>query len=457
MSASLASFPVNDVPCGGPLNEHDGCQLIFPYSDSARKLCFKCTKLSDPNLSESDRLKTEAFKSCQKCGLTGRNIANPCGTCTRRDLESEGLEDPVKEAARRARADKAQSMFHLHKPKPMMDLTNHPVGPTTPAQELSEIRISNKSACWTIIYTVRVDNRIDNRFGVNSYSADADETLLDVLDEILKHVNLKWTKLDGNFVSLTAKYCELGFKNNFRISPEAVTFTVKGLYQFYAARSDRALALGKDSTKTKGLAKGTFMEMEVLVSNAEYLKSVQHFAIDDDDDDSDIVEVSSTGKRKKKNQDKMSLTKRLKTQVVLLKSSFTPGVTYSGAPGPSGAPVDAFAFIKFTIIDCVIDPDTGVATLDEARSVKTGKISKSPLSGVRQIDLGKSKDVFKLTMTGVPGTYVAKFFFDVGRGRGNGLEANEVLLLHDLVRLKRLALFRDQFMQTARDTNTEVS
>jgi hypothetical protein len=56
--------------------------------------------------------------------------------------------------------------------------------------------------------------------------------------------------------------------------PEATTQTVKGLYQFYAARSDRQLALGKDNVKTKGLAKGTYMSMEVIINS--HLVSRKH-------------------------------------------------------------------------------------------------------------------------------------------------------------------------------------
>ncbi|KAJ7231475.1 hypothetical protein B0H12DRAFT_1239951 [Mycena haematopus] len=355
------------------------------------------------------------------------------------DLEAEGFEDPAKEALRRSRSERAQLMFGLIKPKPLADLSNHHIGPATSAQELSDIRLSNKSACWTV---VRVDNKIDSQFGISSYSVDPDETLPEVLNRILEHVNLKWTCLDGNYLSLTSKFCELGFKNNFRISPEAVTLTVKGLYQFYAARSDRVLALGKDNAKhTKGLAKGTYLEMELLVSKVEYLKNVQRLTDLDIEEDSD-TEASSSGKRRKKSQE-LPLSKRSKTQEQLHTRSYL-----------LCAPTD---FLKFTTIDCNIDAETGIATLDETRTVKTGKMEKGSLSGIRQADIGKSKDVFKLTINGLPGTYAAKSFFDVGQGRGKGLEANEVLLLHDLVRLKRLGLFRDQFMQAARDTCAEVS
>ncbi|KAJ7432082.1 kinase-like domain-containing protein [Mycena galericulata] len=109
------------------------------------------------------------------------------------------------------------------------------------------------------------------------------------------------------------------------------------------------------------------------------------------------------------------------------------------------------------MIECVIDTQTGAASLEQSRALKTGTIELRPLSGVRQIDLGKSKDVFKLTINGMPGVWVAKVFFDIGQGRGNALETNELLLLHDLVRLKRLNIFRDQFMHSARETSAEVS
>ncbi|KAJ7432083.1 hypothetical protein B0H11DRAFT_1940957 [Mycena galericulata] len=317
---------VNNVPCGGANNIHDGCQRIFIYSDPSRPLCFKCEKLSVPTLSDKDR---EDIEACHKCSITGKRVSDPCGSCDRRYLEEQGLEDPVKEAARLLRLQKAQTMFGTG--KPLVEVTNHPVGPTTSARELSEIRLTNKSALWTLVYQVRVDKQVDSRFGTQSYSADADEALDRVLLGMLEAINIKWIKIDGHFLELTAKHCELSFKNNFRITPEAQTLTVKSLFQFYAARSDRALALGPDNNKNrKGLAKGTYMEMEVIVSTEEYERTVNHMQILNnpalDNEDEDDVQEGSTKRKKKATANPAN--KRPNVQVTVLTSSFAPRATY---------------------------------------------------------------------------------------------------------------------------------
>jgi hypothetical protein len=63
----------------------------------------------------------------------------------------------------------------------------------------------------------------------------------------------------------------------------------------------------------------------------------------------------------------------------------------------------------------------------------------------------------QLTILGNPVAFVAKTCFDVGAGRGKKLEKNEIALMNDLVALKRLAIFRDQFFDKARTTGAEVA
>ncbi|KAJ7137647.1 kinase-like domain-containing protein [Mycena filopes] len=416
----MASVPLpqNLVPCGGLDNDQNGCQSVYPYSNSARVLCLKCQKLAQADLSEVDRAKIEAYRSCSKCG--------------------------VSEQRRIQRADRAQGMFNAGT-KPLVDVTNHKVGPTTSAQELTEIRGATKASRWTIIYQVRVDSKIDNTYGNQTYSAEAEEPLSLVLNGILEQVNLRWTKTDGHFIALTAKFCELAFKNNYRIPLEAATLTVRGLYMYYAGRNERVLALGKDTnTRTRGLAKGTFMEMEIIISKVDYLKSVRSM-IPPDESDSDSEQVPS--KRKSKgNGDQVA--KRSK-QAVVLTSRFAPQSAFSIA-----VPED---FIRYTVMECVIDSATGAATLDHSGGVKSGKMEIKTLAGIRAADLGKSKDVYKVNFLGEPGPWVAKKFFDVGQGSGKGLESNELNLCHDLVSQKRLATFRDLFMQSARENAAEVA
>ncbi|KAJ7098702.1 kinase-like domain-containing protein, partial [Mycena belliarum] len=53
--------------------------------------------------------------------------------------------------------------------------------------------------------------------------------------------------------------------------------------------------------------------------------------------------------------------------------------------------------------------------------------------------------------------FVAKVFFNIGQGRGKDLSQNELLLFKDMVRLKRLSFFRNQFMEAALDSGAEVS
>ncbi|KAJ7174331.1 hypothetical protein C8R46DRAFT_1031025 [Mycena filopes] len=300
---SSPALTVNNTPCGGAGNVHNGCQHILIYSNPSHFVCFQCEKLTVADLSDLERKSVEAYKSCSMCGLT--------------DNEENGLKDPGREAARIMCPEKSQKMFGTN-PQPLVERTNC-VG-------------ANRGASWTIIYTVRTDNKIDNQFGRQTYPAESDKPYLD----------------------------------NFRISPEATTLSVKNLYMHYLSRSDRQLALRKDNTKTnKGLPKGTYMDMEIIVDKISYLK---HVASIMSPIDTDKEEESQSKRKRRISQGSDNTVKRSKTSQVgvILSSSFAPGVTFNVA-----APKDS---IKFVAVTCTIDSNTGAVSMDKSHTVQTGKI-----------------------------------------------------------------------------------
>ncbi|KAJ7658517.1 hypothetical protein B0H17DRAFT_1145548 [Mycena rosella] len=189
--------PLNNLPCGGKDNEQDSCQHIFIYTDSSRILCFKC-------VSEKGAEAITNYKFRSKCGLTGSKVTDPCGICEHRETEAKGLANEAKEAARRARAAQAQLSFKTGS-KPMVDVTNHVVGPSTSMAELQDIWTSNKSACWTLTYKVCLDTKINGCFGTQTYAAYSDELIPAALDGMVKQINLHWTEYNGHELALLVK------------------------------------------------------------------------------------------------------------------------------------------------------------------------------------------------------------------------------------------------------------
>jgi hypothetical protein len=134
-----------------------------------------------------------------------------------------------------------------------------------------------------------------------------------------------------------------------------------------------------------------------------YLQSKRQPQEDDDDEP-----VISKGKRKVGANAPGPASKRVKSsgvslefyryffpmcsfiQVVILTSSFAPGVQFS-----VNVPQD---FIQFTTVTCKVDTETGAASLEQSCLVKTGKIETAELAGISAANLGKSKDVFKVSL-----------------------------------------------------------
>ena len=53
----------NEDPCGGHLNENNGCQITFARGQPGGGLCFMCLKLQDPALNK-DEIRVRSSPMC---------------------------------------------------------------------------------------------------------------------------------------------------------------------------------------------------------------------------------------------------------------------------------------------------------------------------------------------------------------------------------------------------------
>ncbi|KAJ7126923.1 kinase-like domain-containing protein [Mycena epipterygia] len=417
------SSAVNTLPCGGLGNTADGCTEIFPRAPPGL-LCQKCQKIK-----AATTIALQTLKSCQDCGVCGSMIENKlCGTCRRKALEDHGEEDADAAAAKLQRHDRIQRSLG----RPLQNVSNmHQTGAATSLQELETLRTASQKGNWTIFVTPRRGKSLDGQMGNATFIMPGVTPMQVALQRVVEHFDLH-------------DDCSLRFAGNISMDLETEDMTIQEVYTSYQKRPDRGLVVNE--TKKHKLPKGSSMIWELAINENRYNKRLQRL----------FGETESVlGTKRKSTLDSSAAPKRSRAGQILTSSFSGEDDDYSvlhKAPPPART-------VSFTIIRCKPDGHQGRQTLFEDLDPKaptctlklTGKIEENPL--ILSIgDRGKSKDVFKLFIENDNQVYVAKRFFDVGKGRGIiPRKTNRSLLSRDLIRIGRMRWFYREFEALAAD------
>ncbi|KAF8511042.1 hypothetical protein JB92DRAFT_2936599, partial [Gautieria morchelliformis] len=238
----------NITPCGGHDNEHDGCQMTFRRSLKKNLLCKKCVVLQAP-MSDMEQgayygLWFTNLTQCKDCSIYGTHVTSPCGTCTAKTLENEGLvnidkmalsNDRAVQMAKRVRKDSFNASLSPMKNQP---------GATTNEKELDDIRSGLGKA--------------SPELGSTSLTFTGSQTMQEVLRAAVAQISPQWT---GHLSHM---------------------FDLHKFYDTYAKGVDRAYFLTTTKEAT-WLTKGTFMCLEVFMNENKYLTQT---SVDNEDSDS---------------------------------------------------------------------------------------------------------------------------------------------------------------------------
>ncbi|KJA24709.1 hypothetical protein HYPSUDRAFT_53522 [Hypholoma sublateritium FD-334 SS-4] len=414
----------NSVPCGGEDNEKNGCQEIFPRNTA--DMCQKCKKLNAVGVSEADIKNMENFIVCSQCGICGRNIANPCGTCRRKDAEESGVLDSSKKAAADERHARAQKSFGTNRPSAFIppsqtqsfQAAQNAIGASTTPGALDTARSISLVSVWTINFHVRTDKAKngmrDKALGSGSIPFVGDTTMPDVMYGIIQQINPLWTKREGHTLDLIMSECELRFQDNSNFSQESQTMTVKDFYHYYLNRPDRYHLTNTD--KNVKMAKGTFIPLDIYIHDKRYLERIQQGL--------DMVTViQGAGKRSGQQKDKSMAP-------LFLRLKWTGDLRLPGKNLKKNKPA-----------------------LVETEYPMAGEIGQRAMI-IAGADRGRSKNVYKFTISDKPDQkYVAKSFIPAVIKD----HSNSVLILKELVRIKRLQMFAELFQDEADIMAVEIA
>ncbi|KAG8986355.1 hypothetical protein FRB90_004071 [Tulasnella sp. 427] len=452
---------INETPCGYEAKNGQwiGCNRAFPHSGiRTGDLCKKC-KIFFSAKSDLEREDAERLQQCEGCGLAGRKMPSTCGTCQR----NYGRSDPNKEAGAAARGTAMQSRVGGASRNALAnELTNtnlgslaHTVGPATPEVELERLRAARAAGSFSIVYSIVVhasNGKVaPNAFGRMTLLVETSESMQAILDQMVDQASEKWVK-NRTCIHLQTRDVELRFKGNRDIDEENLALTLSEFYSHYCNRVDRDAFI--PTAKSKGLAKGSFLEMELHVFSDKYesrtglegtttttqrSKRRRAQGSDDDDDDDDI----------------RGLTKRSASGSGPLVSKF---VRDSGIPSREAANAIQTKPILFRRVTVKIkDNESGQVSIHKSTKDENGDIAVTPIK-LSKSDRGRSKELYELAIAGSQIPYVAKRLLSKAPGEPVPILHEQYdLLLADLVRLVKGQMFVKRFESSADEYGVEPS
>nr|VWP01454.1 Lmo1883 protein [Ganoderma boninense] len=389
--------------------------------ESGGKLCFLCVKLQDPSLNGAEKAEIRStYIQCSECGICGTTVTDPCGTCRRAESYENGVSDNERDQAAHCRH--ATLELKLHKDKVDKVDSSAPVGTAVSLEELQTIRATQ--ALWS---------------------------------RILKEVNGRWIEFYS--APLLEEETSLRAPNNYVFPADNLVMTVAQWYQTYSRPEyrDTYIVLPKQTQrKGKSNSKAYAFSVELYINVGQYTART---------DDPELVGTGRAGTKRKTSATRIADThapyqspKRSREGLSPQPSRRTLRSLFVGdgdllTQTPSAISVVEIKFRKTT---CLISDVSGSPTLMEEAPLLSGFLETRPLD-LTAGERGTTKDVFGLRIGNKP--YVAKKVINIGGGRSEDILLPKAVsvLTADLIRLKRMAYFADQFKELARDQGVDIA
>ncbi|THH30819.1 hypothetical protein EUX98_g3365 [Antrodiella citrinella] len=409
----------NTIPCGRNNNIDDGCMRIFSAmvvtDDTVIVLCQLCKKLREAAPESAAQIES-TYKQCDGCGVCGTRVTNPCGSCERqghgmlnasRQEASDGRKLSMEQRIKRPLGGAAGPLFQSGS-------SGSPAAPASPSRSVSAPTSTSghigASANQQQLLNLRGNSGRKGFITINYECRRSDHP---------KSID-----------SLIGTGCNQYDEDITMFSLQEVI--LKSVNAKWTTNFHQPLTI--DEVELRG-PKNLSMESvdDMSMTLTEWYQ--KYSALTDSEEDEEFLVTP----------------KRRRGQSTALKSMFRPD-----APSTATPLVVAATNIGFTRISCFINEDTSQHDLIETTNTEMGTISRAPLV-LSVADRGRTKDVYKLVISG--STYVAKKLVDIGNGRSSDIGFTDSLkfLSLDLIRLKRMAHFMGKFQSVAAEHGVETA
>ncbi|KIO16270.1 hypothetical protein M407DRAFT_34077 [Tulasnella calospora MUT 4182] len=388
------------------------------------------------------------------CGLTGRSIKDPCGTCERK----AGIHNNSKEAGASARGAAMKARIgNTSRTNFAADITNRvsdsqAIGPSTAESDLDKLRTSRHQGSFSVLFVLvihPVKGKVTpNTYGQMSVLMETSATMQDVTGDMVDRACQKWLK-NGHCYRLETRDIELRFKGNKDCDEDDLALSLSEFYSKYSNRPDRDAFI--PTSKVKGHAKGNFLEMELHVFMDRYIPRTGE-------------NLANTTQRKPKRRrsgaesddDEIPAAKRSASGLGPLISTFVrdSGVATTSRNVNNSEVTRTLSFKRVTV---QVENEAAMPEISKVGNLETADISIHPIQLSRG-DKGRSKDIYEFTISGESTPYVAKKLVRKAPGMlVSDVMEQRSLLLSDLIRLARGHWFAKRFESRAEEFGVEPS
>ncbi|KAF8573695.1 hypothetical protein K439DRAFT_1624887 [Ramaria rubella] len=420
----------------------EGCRGDFPRKSSAG-LCARCTHLETLT---GDDIKYEQFATlpqCQECGLAFRGmIGSTCGTCK----NAKNREKGVIEQMLTDKAQERSNAFNAHISRdgalprtpatnPLSHINNQPTISMT-SDAILQAKQAVGSSHDTIIMVcmdVHYKGKISPAFGATTRSMSESVSMTELHADAISFVNKYWEKTHDQ--TLMREDTELRWHSNWPPENNMELMSIGEFFQVHHSLPHASVYFD-NVPKQYGKIKGRHICLELWIS-----------------EDSMLAQILIQGERREKKNAPAMIWKR-----VISQSEHNPRGLWNllsslqNAKCPALGASEAKDHVRLQIATCVVVEQTGEVEIEWTNGTidTEGVLARKPLAQ------GKSKRVYTLHMD--EKTYVAKRFYDIGKGDEKvSVDDNASHLEVDFIHLKRGAWFWDRFKEEAKRHGRQIA
>ncbi|KAJ7913336.1 kinase-like domain-containing protein [Mycena leptocephala] len=428
-------------------NTGEGCGLDFS-GKTAPGLCQKCTLLNslDP-VSPKYQLAVN-YPQCSTCGVAWQRLpyTDQCGPCNKKSMVAAGIINHSVETALQARSNAFN--IRTNRPPRQNALAATPAIPTielnTAALDQFRNVAYNDADCVKVYAEPRLVNKIDASLGTTSRSYPPTTLMQEIKSDLLKGWNIAWLK--KHVFPLLLENSELRFHGNQNILENTEYLAVLDFYQVHKTAGNHEAYFTKLPRHAAAM-KGRVLALELWVESVD----------PDDPTPSSKSSKASAAKGSASKKRKSAATAAKENEEVGSKRAKVSTIESSFErllPGPNP---EKSTVIQVKIASISVDAETCTVRISWPTDSETA--ATNPLKALIADEIfksGKMKHCYKLSIG--EDQYVAKHFFEIGRGQDEvTLDENKTNLAADATRCEMARWFLKRFRDHASTMNVPIA
>ncbi|KAI0312078.1 kinase-like domain-containing protein [Amylostereum chailletii] len=445
------------------------CTSVFPRKDNPGP-CMKCKLLANLEEGSLEYQRKLGWIQCAECGAVAPRMSDKlCGMCrqavglvhesvaTATALRSEAFQARMKSPTA-GRAPRLLSQGPAAQDESIARFAATPTMPmTTETLNAARRNRTNGETNSTSTATLSIRNiwlqfmarltpkKLEQRLGSRYQSYPEDMMMEDIIEEVIQGWNPTWIAKYPQ--PLLRQDVNLRLKDNKEPIMGSSYSTLADFFRAHTTGDKKDIYVGKLPKVSGVVMKGPFMALKLFIDLDLYNARID---VEPTTSMSTVSKAVTPASRKRGAHENMPPPDYIPSKRARNDGGGIPKSSFSRL-STATATVDAVTSVKLTLATTVVDNDSG--EIDVSWADDEGNASAK--IGTMKMAAGRTKNVYKMILNGK--TFVAKRFFDVGKGENTVLPSeNYQNLYHELWRAKVGQWFLDRFYHLADAKGVDV-